>query len=69
MRKRCCAAEDTCYFATVNLASAGSPTTSAVVRPDGTLLCYQPYGKEGLLMADIDITAATGLLASRYKSI
>jgi predicted amidohydrolase len=65
----CRAAENTCYFATVNFAGAGSPTTSAVVRPDGTLLCYQPYGKEGLLIADIDIAAATGLLASRYKSV
>jgi predicted amidohydrolase len=64
----CRAAENTCYFATVNCASAGSPTTSAVVRPDGTLLSYQPYGREGLLIADIDITAATGLLAARCKS-
>jgi predicted amidohydrolase len=63
----CRAAENTCYVATVNVASAGSPTTSAVVRPDGTLLCYQPYGKEGLLIADIDATAATGLLAARYR--
>jgi predicted amidohydrolase len=61
----CRAAENTCYFATVNFVSAGSPTTSAVVRPDGTLLSYQPYGKEGLLIADIDIAAATGLLAGR----
>jgi predicted amidohydrolase len=65
----CRAAENTCYFATVNVASAGSPTTSAVVRPDGTLLCCQPYGKEGLLIADIDLAAATGLLASRYKPV
>jgi predicted amidohydrolase len=36
----CRAAENTCYIATVNCASAGSPTTSAVVRPDGTLLSY-----------------------------
>ena len=64
----CRAAENTCYFATVNFASAGSPTTSAVVRPDGTLLSYQPYGKQGLLIADLDITAATGLLAARCKS-
>jgi predicted amidohydrolase len=64
----CRAAENTCYFATVNCASAGSPTTSAVVRPDGTLLCYQPYGEEGLLIAEIDITAATGLLAARCKT-
>ena len=61
----CRAAENTCFFATVNYASAGSPTTSAVVRPDGTLLSYQPYGKRGLLIADIDITEATGLLAAR----
>jgi predicted amidohydrolase len=65
----CRAAENTCYFATVNCASLGSPTTSAIVRPDGTLLSYQPYGEEGLLLADIDITAATGLLASRYKTV
>jgi predicted amidohydrolase len=65
----CRAAENTCYFATVNFASPGSPTTSAVVRPDGTLLSYQPYGLHGLLIADIDIAAATGLLAKRYRSI
>ena len=65
----CRAAENTCYFATINYASAGSPTTSAVVRPDGTLLSYQPYGKPGLLIADIDITGATGLLAARCKTI
>jgi predicted amidohydrolase len=63
----CRAAENTCYVASVNVASAGSPTTSAVVRPDGTLLCYQPYGREGLLIADIDLAAATGLLAARYR--
>ena len=45
----------------------GSPTTSAVVRPDGTLLSYQPYGKPGLLIADIDIAEATDLLAARCK--
>lgn len=65
----CRAAENTCYVATVNCAGAGSPTTSAVVRPDGTLMCYQPYGKEGLLIADIDLTAATGLLARRWRAV
>jgi len=63
----CRAAENNCYFASVNMASEGSPTTSAVIRPDGTLLCYQPYGVEGILIADIDLTAATGLLASRLR--
>src|SRR4051794_6207319 len=63
----CRAAENTCSFATVNYAGPGSPTTSAVVRPDGTLLGHQPYGAEGLLVADLDLAAATGLLAARYK--
>jgi len=65
----CRAAENTCFFATVNCAGAGSPTTSAVVRPDGTLLAYQPYGEEGLLIADVDLTEATGLLAARCKTV
>ena len=64
----CRAAENTCFVATVNCASAGSPTTSAIVRPDGTLLAYQPYGKAGLLVADIDLAEATRLLASRLKT-
>lgn len=63
----CRAAENTCYFASVNVANAGSPTTSAVVNPDGTLLCYQPYGREGLLVADLDLSKATGLLAARCR--
>jgi len=65
----CRAAENTCYFATVNYASVGSPTTSAIVNPDGTLLAYQPYGEEGLLVAELDLELATGLLARRYKPL
>ncbi len=64
----CRAAENTCYFASVNCASDGSPTTSAIARPDGTLLAWQPYGVEGLLVADTDTELATGLLASRCRS-
>jgi predicted amidohydrolase len=65
----CRAAENTCYFATVNYASARSPTTSAVVRPDGTLLGYQPYDEEGLFIADVDLAAATCELARRYREV
>jgi predicted amidohydrolase len=64
----CRAAENTCFFATANYASEGSPTTSAVIRPDGTVMCYQPYGKAGLLVADVNLSEATGLLASRCKT-
>jgi predicted amidohydrolase len=64
----CRAAENSCYFASVNCAGEGSPTTSAVVAPDGSVLAWQPYGKEGLLVVDIDTAAATGLLAARCRS-
>ena len=63
----CRAAENTCYFASVNCASEGSGTTSAVARPDGTLQCCQPYGQAGLLIADLDLSVASGLLASRCQ--
>jgi predicted amidohydrolase len=65
----CRAAENSCWFATVNYASAGSPTTSAVVQPDGTLLRHQPYGVDGILVADLDLAAATRLLARRYRDV
>lgn len=65
----CRAAENTCYFASANVASEGTPSTSAVINPDGTLHSYQPYGKEGLLIADLDLSTATGFLASRLKPI
>jgi predicted amidohydrolase len=65
----CRAAENTCYFASVNYASPGAPTTSAVAAPDGTLLAHQPYGKPGLLVADLDLSTATGLLAARCKAV
>jgi predicted amidohydrolase len=64
----CRAAENTCFFATVNYASPGSPTTSAVIRPDGTVLASQPYGQAGLLVADLDPAEATLLLARRCRS-
>jgi predicted amidohydrolase len=65
----CRAAENTCYFAAVNYAGRGSPTTSTIVRPDGTVLGYQPYGVPGVLVADLDLTAATGLLAKRFRPV
>ena len=63
----CRAAENDCYFATVNCAVQHSPTTSAVVNPDGSLLCHQPHGEAGLLVADLDLQKATRTLAQRYR--
>ena len=64
----CRAAENGCWFASVNAASEGSGTTSAIACPDGTLLCHQPYGVHGLLVADLDLELATGVLASRLRT-
>lgn len=64
----CRAAENTCYFATINYASPGSGTTSAIANPDGTLLAYQPYGEPGLLLAELDLARATRLLATRLRT-
>lgn len=63
----CRAAENTCFVASVNCAGEGSPTTSCVARPDGTVLAWQPYGQAGLLCVDIDTDEATGFLASRTR--
>ncbi len=64
----CRAAENTCFIAAVNFASPGSPTTSAVVAPDGRVLAWQPYGVPGLLVVDIELDEATRLLASRLRT-
>ena len=64
---RCRAAENTCFVATVNYAYEGAPATSAIAKPDGSILAYQRYGVPGLLVADLDLAEATGLLASRLK--
>lgn len=63
----CRAAENNCYFATVNCALVGSTTTSAVVDPEGVLIAYQPHGMEGVLVAEIDPAKATRILAERFK--
>ena len=65
----CRAAENTCYVASANFAGAGSPTTSVVIDPEGRVLAWQPYGQEGLLLADLALDTATGLLARRYRPL
>jgi len=63
----CRAAENTCFVASVNCAGEGSPTTSTVASPDGTVLAWQPYGRAGLLVVDLDLDEATGFLARRCR--
>jgi len=62
------AMENTIYFASSNYGSRYPESASSVIAPDGTCLAYQPYGETGVIVADIDINKATGLLAKRFKS-
>lgn len=64
----CRAAENTIYYAGVNYATPRANAASAVVRPDGTLQAWHPHREPGLLIADLDLSLATGLLAQRCRT-
>ena len=61
------AMENTIYFASSNYASRYSESATSIISPDGKCLAYQPYGEIGVIVADIDLTKATGLLAKRFN--
>jgi predicted amidohydrolase len=60
------ARENTIYFASVNYALRFQESATSLVAPSGECQAYLPYGQEGVLVAPIDLDAATGLLARRY---
>jgi predicted amidohydrolase len=62
----CRALENTVYFASVNYALRFQESATAVIGPSGECRAHLPYGEEGVLVAEIDTTEATGLLAGRY---
>lgn len=66
---RCRAAENGIWYATINCAEPNSPTTSAVINPDGDVLAWQPHGQVGLLLADIDPDRAQRLLPKRLRPV
>lgn len=66
---RCRAAENTVWFASVNCAVDGAPTTSAVAAPDGSVHAWQPRAEAGLLVTDIDLDLATRQLALRLRPL
>jgi predicted amidohydrolase len=63
----CRAAENTIYYAGVNYATPRANAATAIVNPDGTLLAWHPHREPGLLISDLDLTLATGLLAGRCR--
>jgi predicted amidohydrolase len=61
----CRALENTIYFASVNYGFRHQESASSVIDPQGKCLAHQPYGKLGVLVVDVDLSKATGLLARR----
>jgi len=62
----CRALENTIYFASVNYALRFQEAATSLIAPPGQCQAYLPYGHEGLLVQEIDLEKATGLLAGRY---
>ncbi len=58
--------ENTVYFASVNNALKYQDSATSLIGPEGDCVAYVPYGEERLLVQDIDLTQATGLMAHRY---
>jgi predicted amidohydrolase len=58
--------ENTIYFASVNYAMRFQESATTLINPAGECESFLPYGTEGVLVRDIDLDAATGLLAARY---
>ncbi len=63
----CRSVENTIFFASVNYAMRFQESATSIIAPSGKCLAYLPYGKEGLLVQDLDLSEATGLIASRYS--
>lgn len=58
--------ENTIYFASVNYAFQYQESATCLIDPSGECQAYLPYGQEGLLVQEINVEEATGLLARRY---
>jgi predicted amidohydrolase len=58
--------ENTIWFASVNYALRHQEAATSLIDPSGECRAHLPYGEEGVLVQEIDVEAATGLLAMRY---
>jgi predicted amidohydrolase len=58
--------ENTIYFASVNYAFRFQESATSVIAPSGECQAFLPHGEEGLLVQEINLAEATGLLAKRF---
>jgi predicted amidohydrolase len=59
--------ENTIYFASVNYAMRHQDSATTLIGPEGDCLAHVPYGQEQLLVHDVDLSLATGLIAQRFN--
>ena len=58
--------ENTIFFASVNYGLRYQESATSIIGPSGECEAYLPYGEAGVLVHDLDLGRATGLIASRY---
>jgi hypothetical protein len=58
--------ENTIYFASVNYALRFPESATSLIDPSGQCQAFLPYGEEGVLVQEIDVERADGLLAGRF---
>jgi predicted amidohydrolase len=58
--------ENTIYFASVNYAVRYQESATTLIAPSGECQAFLPYGTEGVLVQELELDTATGLLANRY---
>jgi len=58
--------ENTIYFASVNYALRFQESATSLIHPSGRCQAFLPYGEEGVLVQEINVEEATGVLAKRY---
>ena len=63
----CRGLENTVYFASVNYAFRYQESATTLIDPEGELVAHVPYGEEQLLVCDLDLARATGIIANRYN--
>ncbi len=64
---QCRASENTVFFASVNQAMRYQNSATSLIDPQGHKIAHVPYGKEDLLIADIDPKDANRKMAKRYR--
>jgi predicted amidohydrolase len=58
--------ENAIWFASVNYAVKYQEAATSLIHPSGRCEAFLPYGEEGVLVHEIDLAAATGVLAQRF---